>query len=323
MEKKILSIIIPVYNAEKYVDGLLKKFIQQDLKNVEIILIDDGSKDNSLNICNEYAKKSQSVVVYHQENQGASAARNKGIELAQGKYIVFADSDDGIADNYINDICKICEEQQTDLIQFDAYIKKDEEINVRECRILQGVSQLKDYYHIVLNQEVNEPWDKAYRAKIIHKNGIRFDTNMTIGEDVNLTVDFLRFAKTVYVHHGAYYYYERNEAGICSNAKMKHLDDLELLYQNMQRFVDENSLDEEAEVLANTAMLKGVFRTIGLIIQNGESKKNIVAKMDTFGSIKKLLDKKYTEKSVEIRKILLKLKWYRIVAVMVAMKNKR
>ena len=118
MKEKLLSIIVPVYNAERYVDRLLQEFIKQNLEKVEIILIDDGSKDNSFSICNEYANKNESIIVFHQENQGASAARNKGIELAKGKYIVFVDSDDGISEQYVEHVCGICEKESADLIHF-------------------------------------------------------------------------------------------------------------------------------------------------------------------------------------------------------------
>lgn len=323
MDKKVLSIVIPVYNAEKYVDRLLNDFVKQSLEKVEIILIDDGSKDNSLGICNKYAKMSESVVVFHQENQGASAARNKGIALAKGQYIVFVDSDDSVSGDYVENICSVCEQEQADLIQFDAYIKKSEEISQREFKLEEGYAQLEDYYYHVLNQEVNEPWDKAYKAEIIHDNSIHFDTEMTIGEDISLTLDFLRYVKTVYVHHRANYYYERNDAGICANAKLKHLDDMELLYQNLNNFVEKMNLNEKLEYAADSAMLKGVFRTIGLVISNGESKKEVSKKLNALVSVNELLQKKYAEKSVEIRKILLRIRFYSVIAWMVGIKNKR
>lgn len=323
MDKKVLSIVIPVYNAEKYVDRLLNDFVKQSLEKVEIILIDDGSKDNSLGICNEYAKKSESVVVFHQENQGASAARNRGIALAKGKYIVFVDSDDRISESYVKNVCSICEQEQADLIQFDSYIKKSEEISERKVKLEEGYARLEDYYYHVLNQEVNEPWDKAYKAEIIHAHNICFDTKMTIGEDVSLTLDFLRYVKTVYVHHCANYYYERNDAGICVNAKLKHLDDMELLYQNMKFFVEQMNLNEKLEYAVNSTMLKGVFRTIGLVICNGESKKEVSKRLNTLVSVNELLQKKYTEKIIEIRKLLLRIRFYSVIAWMVGIKNKR
>lgn len=321
MQDKILSIIIPVYNAEKYVEGLLQSFLKQNLEKVEIILVDDGSKDNSLKICNKYADKNESIVVTHQNNQGASAARNTGIGLANGKYIAFVDSDDSIADDYVENVCSICEEQQADLIQFDAYIKKADEVSKREFGLEEGYADLSMYYYHVLNQEVNEPWDKAYKADIIRNNKICFDKKITIGEDISLTLEFLKYAETVYVHHTANYYYARNDEGLCSRAKIKHLDDMEMLYANIKSFESTMNLNEELKYIAQSAMLKGVFRTIGFIIKSGESKNNVAAKMNSLENVNELLQAKYGEKSVELRKRLLCMKTYKLVSFIVAMKN--
>lgn len=321
MQDKILSIIIPVYNAEKYVENLLQNFLKQNLEKVEIILVDDGSKDNSLKICNKYADKSESIVVTHQNNQGASAARNTGIGLAKGKYIAFVDSDDSIAEDYVENVCSICEKQQADLIQFDAYIKKADEVSKREFGLEEGYADLSMYYYHVLNQEVNEPWDKAYKADIIRNNKICFDKKITIGEDISLTLEFLKYAETVYVHHTANYYYERNDEGLCSRAKIKHLDDMEMLYANIKSFESTMNLNEELKYIAQSAMLKGVFRTIGFIIKSGESKNNVAAKMNSLKNINDLLQIKYGEKSIELRKRLLCMKAYKLVSFIVAIKN--
>ena len=98
-EQKLISVIIPVYNVEKYLEKCLNSVINQTYKNLEIIVIDDGSTDNSGKICDEYAKKDSRIIVIHTENGGVSSARNKGLEVAKGEYIGFVDSDDYIEDN--------------------------------------------------------------------------------------------------------------------------------------------------------------------------------------------------------------------------------
>lgn len=323
MREKLLSIVIPIYNSKEYIENLLQKFMKQDLEKVEIILIDDGSKDNSLKICKEYEKKSDSIVVIHQVNQGASAARNKGIELAGGKYIAFVDSDDSISSDYIQNVCDICEKEQADLIQFDAYIKNGEEVINRQVKAEEGYIELNNYYDIVLSQEVNEPWDKVYRTSLIHDNHICFDRKMTIGEDVSLTLEVLKYVKTVYIHHSANYYYERNDEGICANAKLKHLEDMDLLYAKMKAFETQMNLNEKIKNNTNVAMLKGIFRTVAWIVQSGEKPRNIAAKLDLLKNLNELFQKRYTEKSVELRKNILKNKIYRMASLIVAVKNNR
>ena len=95
-----ISVIIPVYNVEKYLRICLESILNQNFKGYEIILINDGSTDNSLNICREYEKKYSNIIVINEENSGPSAARNKGLEYAKGKYISFIDSDDELLPNY-------------------------------------------------------------------------------------------------------------------------------------------------------------------------------------------------------------------------------
>src|SRR5574344_1872249 len=98
----LISIIVPVYNSEKTLKRCYDSLINQDYKNIEIILIDDGSKDKSGEICDLYAKKDKRIKVFHQENQGESAARNCGLKFAEGEWITFCDSDDFVAKNYIS-----------------------------------------------------------------------------------------------------------------------------------------------------------------------------------------------------------------------------
>ena len=96
---ELISIIVPVYNVEQYLDDCLVSILNQTYKNLEIILIDDGSTDNSGKICDEYAKKDSRIIVFHKENGGVSSARNAGLRIAKGIYIGFVDPDDWIAED--------------------------------------------------------------------------------------------------------------------------------------------------------------------------------------------------------------------------------
>ena len=101
MKKEKVSVIIPIYNVEKYLEKCLNTIINQTYKNLEIILIDDGSTDKSSTICDEYCEKDKRIKVIHKNNEGVSSARNKGIELSKGKYIVFIDPDDYVTDEHV------------------------------------------------------------------------------------------------------------------------------------------------------------------------------------------------------------------------------
>ena len=113
---KKISIIVPVYNSENYVKKTIESLVKQTLKEIEIILVDDGSKDNSGKICDEYAKKDERILVIHKENAGQAKARNTGIDIAKGKYIMFLDADDMYEANTCEKMYNKAEEQQADYV---------------------------------------------------------------------------------------------------------------------------------------------------------------------------------------------------------------
>ena len=124
---ELISIIIPIYNVEKYLHCCINSVIRQTYKNLEIILIDDGSPDNCGKICDEYAKKDNRIKVIHKENGGLSSARNAGLDIAKGEYISFVDSDDYVAENFIEKLYKLCKENDADIAECDFYrIKANE-----------------------------------------------------------------------------------------------------------------------------------------------------------------------------------------------------
>ena len=115
----LFSVVIPVYNSEDYIEQLLRHFVTQNNNRFEVIVVDDGSKDNSLSICQKVSEQNDFIVVLSQRNQGASAARNYGLRNVRGKYVVFVDSDDSITDDYVSALTQICETNNSDLIQLN------------------------------------------------------------------------------------------------------------------------------------------------------------------------------------------------------------
>ena len=111
MDKDLISIIVPIYNVEKYIKKCIDSIINQTYTNLEIILVDDGSPDNCGKICDKYKEKDDRIKVIHKKNGGLSDARNAGIDIATGEYITFIDSDDYVAENYIEVLYNLCKEQ--------------------------------------------------------------------------------------------------------------------------------------------------------------------------------------------------------------------
>lgn len=321
MKAKMLSIIIPVYNAEKHIENLLKKLVEQKIDQIEIILIDDGSKDKSLEICQEFAIRSDSIRVFHQENQGASAARNKGIKMAEGEYIVFVDSDDDISNTFVSTLCTLCNENAADIIQLDSYIITSNTSEYRRVQLPDGKINISTYCNYILEQKINTLWDKIYKTEIIKNNQIYFDINMVMGEDLSFTLDVLERAESVYVMHSAIYKYKRNEEGLCSNVSDEYLNDLNTMHKKMEDFIKTKNLNNDAYDIMQKSMLGSVFRAVGLAIDNGYSKKTIGQRLENSDSLQGLLKHGYNDFSFELRKILLKYKCFSLIACLVRLKQ--
>ena len=250
------SIIMPVYNVEKFLRECLDSIVSQTLKEFEVICINDGSTDSSLEILQEYADKDSRFKVISQENQGQGIARNKGIELAKGKYLIFVDPDDFIAPDTFEVIYNKFKQTDAQIVQFD-YRLCNENGKFKRCEIFK--KQMKKHFHYSLkNDEIYNwhkipkknlqnmwlaIWNKAYRTDFIKSNNIKMTLNKC-GEDHLFSVGANLLAdKILYVNKILYYYRTRQGSAInkisndnfCVFENIKHL----------RKFLIEHNLFEE------------------------------------------------------------------------------
>lgn len=210
---KKVSIIIPVYNVEDYLSQCLDSVINQTYKNIEIILIDDGSSDLSGKICDEYAQKDERIVVHHNTNHGVSYSRNYGIDISTGEYIIFIDSDDIISLQYIEEMMKVIVENEVDLVVcnvIDIFLPRGEKKG-RYIGILSGNFRI-DYVNLINLLRV--PVAKMYKATIIHKNKIYFPDNIAYNEDQLFNFLYYRYVKLYKYTNKAEYYYCHKRTGL-------------------------------------------------------------------------------------------------------------
>jgi glycosyltransferase involved in cell wall biosynthesis len=148
--KPILTVVIPVYNVEKYLKRCIDSVLVQEWKNYDILLVDDGSTDNSPQICEDYAKAYDIISVIHKENGGLSEARNTGISNAEGEYVYFLDSDDWIEPNTFSDLAEVIESDQYDIISFNQeFVKSEHDIiksDSKRTKRLTGKEALIDMF---------------------------------------------------------------------------------------------------------------------------------------------------------------------------------
>lgn len=208
------SIIIPVYNVEKYLDQCLESVVNQSNPDFECILVNDGSTDNSGNICDKWANADNRFRVIHQENQGVSSARNKGLENAKGEFIVFIDSDDWVEEDYLYSLMGddnsdyivaglVIEQNTVELYQYTPQENKIVEFNK---------NNIKNITQIFEDHLFFGPVFKRYKSSIIKENQIKFNTNVSYGEDLLFNFEYLKHVTKIRTISKAAYHYRRFEA---------------------------------------------------------------------------------------------------------------
>lgn len=210
-KENLISIVIPVYNVEKYLDRCLSSVVGQTFDNFEILLIDDGSTDTSLDICLKWSKLDSRVTVLHQNNNGVSNARNIGIEMSKGGYIAFVDADDYVEHTYIQNLfekrniadlvvsgySRVSEYQKPVLLGREGYLKREELF----------------FYMLCTNIVTVACWNKFFKKSILIEHHIRFQEDIGVGEDMLFVTEYLRYCTSYYyINKTLYYYFKNNES---------------------------------------------------------------------------------------------------------------
>lgn len=215
----MISVIVPVYNVEKYLKKCINSIINQSFKKIEIILINDGSTDKSGVICDKLAKQDLRIKVIHQENAGVSVARNVGIELAQGEYICFVDSDDYLPYNAIEVLYNQITENNVDLCCGSwtkiTAIKTKKNDNQTSIIDLSDKEAINKYMRL---EEVNGPVAKLYKRDIILDNNLRFAKGIKIGEDAIFNYQYINKCKQVMFVSDNVYYYNKLNSGSATHS---------------------------------------------------------------------------------------------------------
>lgn len=243
----LISVIVPVYGAEKFLDRCIKSIINQTYKNLEIILVDDGSKDNSPIICDKWSKIDNRIRTIHQTNQGVSKARNTGLENIKGEYFIQIDSDDYIDENMIERMYNQMIIDGTDLVVCDFEKGSEEEYVFDEsinglCEIINSEEALHRIYndsHSILRYVV--PWGKLYKKELF--DGIQYPVGK-IFEDIYVTHHVLgRCSKISVIDNKLVYYYQNSESIMNKKFHIGKLDYLDALLDRIQFFENKDMND--------------------------------------------------------------------------------
>ncbi len=216
----LVSVVVPVFQAEKTISRCIESILAQDYENIELVLVDDGCSDSSIEICNRYKKRHGNILIIHEENMGPAHARNVGISVAKGKYISFVDSDDYVEVEYISKL-------------YEAIARTNSEISVcidtwRFFKFLKGklFFSRKSYEAIedLLYQKLYDvsPWGKMYLANLLRNTP--YPTGM-LCEDLYMTPIIFLKAKTIGYVVGQYYYYTNNPDGVMNSIRLQLIND--------------------------------------------------------------------------------------------------
>lgn len=217
------TIIIPVYNAEKTIQQCIDSILVQNNRDFELIIINDGSTDNSGKICENKAQKDSRIKVFHKPNGGVSSARNLGLEQAKGEWITFIDADDYIEQDFLPN----CNNSKADLIiQNWEYIGDSDTTDNIEKEFIK-IENKKKFLDKHLHKDIFRcPWGKFYKLNIIKNNSIKFDIKYKIGEDTLFVLDYLYNCNTIEVINSSFYKYRIND----NTSKYKECIDTTLSY---------------------------------------------------------------------------------------------
>lgn len=333
--KKKVSLIIPVYNGEQYLERCINSAIKQTYKNIEIICINDGSTDRSVEILKKYDK---SLIIIDSKNQGVSATRNKGMEIATGEYMAFLDCDDYLDEKCIENLVELMEKQKSDIVItsikkvseaenkiIEKFNYKNENITLRELA--------QNFFEYDKNSGLKVVWNKLYKKDLI--KDIYFDKEYKIGEDFIFNLQVLERCERITFIEDSYYNYIVNPNSVTNKTKMSYNEfyeiekiinyrkKLEQLYmrigvteEQIHKFYLEQDYRTFTKTILNILSENSPYK-------NFKEKKNAIKKILNYDQFKEtIIENSTNNKYKKIIRMLLKINNVTIILVIFSLINK-
>lgn len=262
MKKQCISVIVPVYKVEKYLEQCVESLRRQTYPDLQIVLVDDGSPDRCPQICDRYAAQDQRISVVHQTNKGLPAARNSGLKVAEGEWILFVDSDDALTDDACQILMDAVKDQNPDFVLFDMQrviecsgrakaAGTGERITLKQedlFEIMQDVVSPSHLHCPRVKQSMVPAWNKLYRRSFLQDNGLTFFEDVKIHEDIPFSTRlFLAGHTGVYIQQSLYLY-RKTENSILTSFRPNYFAELQPLLHRMGEIlssVEPSSLREK------------------------------------------------------------------------------
>lgn len=303
----LLSIIIPVYNGEKKIIRCLDSLKTISEKDIEFIIINDGSTDNTKIVCEGYIKRDNRFKLVNKDNTGVSSTRNKGIELAKGEYIGFVDADDEVTKDYDN-VIEGLKNDKYDLYSFmySNVINGEER---KQCRdpLIAGFNNRRMLYNNFLTGFSNNVWSNIYRIDIIRRNHVHFPEEMRMGEDCVFNAQYIRYCANVYyIDKVAYKYYSDNYNSASYQKKLSYVFDYIKVYEayiNIYHMMDNLNFSFSCE-----HYLQEIYEILKMNRKDITKEFNTVLRESCF--FYKIMSHRYDDWKLQFKKILIKTNMY-------------
>lgn len=295
--KPLVSVIVPVYNVEKYIDRCVNSIIQQSYENLEIILIDDGSSDNTASLCDELALSDDRITVFHNTNHGPSFSRNFGLEKSIGEYITFIDSDDWIENDYVEKLIQPYYQEDIELTicpYYMDYPSYNLTIEADKRKLTQILNKDLSYlYYLTMG-----PCCKMYKKSIIDKFSIRFPYNIAFSEDRVFNYMYMENCHNyMYIDKVLYHYCHYKEGSLSQSRSMKSFEDAVRVLKLEREFLNKiNALHKNQIIFESAWFYLGCFAKVtdGDNSYNGYKERfnkirNIAKGTYSFSNMKKII----------------------------------
>lgn len=297
----LISVIVPVYKVEKYLTKCIDSIINQTYKNLQIILVDDGSPDNCGKICDSYAKKDKRIRVIHKKNGGLSDARNAGIESAKGEYLAFIDSDDYIAPDMLEKLHKALTDADADMsICSFKYIWEDASMTDEELNNSSPIKNEVLYGRDILCNKMNDKggwywvvaWNKLYRKELF--NDVCYPNNKIHEDEFVIHKILFKCDKVVCIEDMLYYYFQRQSSIMNEKYSIKRLDAVEALLDRVEFMIEHQCYNG----VFKCYMKAKLYLCLGyenLDTKNPETRKRLKKLKRKFVSLYKIIPKKLSD----------------------------
>lgn len=267
-----ISVIVPAYNASKFIERCIKSIINTGYDSLDIIVINDGSSDATQQIVETLSQHDRRIRIIKQENSGVSSARNRGIDVATGEYVVFLDADDYLVDNIFS---LINEHKDEELILFPIKENLDKELFYLDS------TQIKKEILYPFEKEMirycfNSPWSKGYKLDNIKNKGIYFDTELKIGEDACFNYEYLRSVKKALCIEKKVYEYDTSSESVTRRFNKDYIS-IDVNYQlKIRDLLTEEGSDKELQLRSKLSLINGLIRCCSDYFMHPDNMQNIV-----------------------------------------------